>query len=50
MIVEVGRPGALDEILVAAHSQDADYRPVTSYPYESIQFLHILGAYPPDTA
>lgn len=50
VIVEVGRPGALDQILVAAHSQDADYRPVTSYPYESIRFLHILGAYPPDTA
>ena len=46
VIVEVGSPPTLGSILVAAHSQDADYRPLNSYNFQEIRFIHILGAYP----
>ena len=46
VIVQVGRAPTLDNILVAAHSYDADYRPLSSYTFQEIRFLHILGAYP----
>ena len=46
IIVEVGDPPALDNILVAAHSINADFRPLNSYEFQEIRFLHILGAYP----
>lgn len=32
------------EILVAAHSYDAYMRPISSYEYKNIRFLHIVGA------
>ena len=48
VIVEVGDPPALDNILVAAHSEDADYRPLSTYPFQAIRFIHILGAYLPE--
>ena len=45
VIVEVGNPPALDNILVAAHSNDADNRPLSTYEdVEEFRFLHILGA------
>ena len=44
VIVEVGSPPSLDNILVAAHSQDSDYRPLSTYVYQEIRFIHILGA------
>ena len=47
IIVETGNPVSLDTILVAAHSQDADYRPINTYQYEAIRFIHILGAWMP---
>ena len=47
IIVETGTPVSIDTILVAAHSQDADYRPVNTYQYEAIRFIHILGAWMP---
>lgn len=46
IIVEIGEPRSLDNILVAAHSFDADYRPLSSYQVSALRFLHILGAYP----
>jgi hypothetical protein len=46
IIVETGDPPALDNILVAAHSEDADYRPLDTYSYQEIRFIHILGAFP----
>ncbi|MCI8422286.1 MAG: amidase domain-containing protein [Lawsonibacter sp.] len=46
IIVEIGDPPTLGNILVAAHSQDADYRPLDTYHYQEIRFIHILGAYP----
>ena len=38
------------DILVAAHSYDADFRPLSTYFFEEIRYLHILGAYPPEFA
>lgn len=44
VIVEVGAPGDLDQILVAAHTFDIDNRPISSYTVYEVRFLHILGA------
>ena len=46
IIVEMGDPPTLANTLVAAHSQDVDYRPLNTYHYQSIRFIHILGAWP----
>ena len=45
IIVERKIPAVLDNILVAAHSDDADFRPLSSYQFQDIRFIHILGAY-----
>ena len=45
VIVSVGNPPRLDNILVAAHSNDADNRPLNTYEnVAELRFLHILGA------
>lgn len=46
VIVATGSPLTLDNILVAAHSYDADYRPLSSYLFDEIRFLHISGVHP----
>lgn len=44
VIVSVGTPPTLSNILVAAHSNDADNRPLDTYEnVEEMRFLHILG-------
>ena len=50
IIVEIGNPRSFDTILLAAHSNDADYRPLSSYNFQEVRFIHIFGAYPPDTS
>lgn len=45
IIVEMSQPFSLRTTLVAAHSNDADYRPLSSYDFKSIRFLHITGVY-----
>lgn len=45
IVVEIGYPPTLENILVAAHSYDADWRPLSSYTFQEIRFLHILGAW-----
>ena len=45
VIVAVGTPPTLDNILVAAHSEDHDYRPLSTYPIQELRFIHILGVY-----
>lgn len=46
VVVDVGYPPTLSNILVAAHSNDADDRPLNTYEnVEEIRFLHILGAF-----
>lgn len=44
VVVAIGK-GGTSEILLAAHSEDADNRPLNTYSYVSARFLHILGAY-----
>lgn len=47
IIVQMGDPPTLENTLIAAHSYDADYRPLSTYYFQEIRFIHILGAYPP---
>lgn len=47
VIVSVGNPASPENILVAAHSYDADNRPLSSYTVQGYRFIHILGGYPP---
>ncbi len=43
VIVHTGTPPALDNILVAAHTDDQDNYPITGYSWVDIRFIHILG-------
>jgi len=43
VIVAVGNPPTLENILVAAHSRDLDYKPLGTYNYRALRFLHIEG-------
>lgn len=45
IVVSVSEPCGPDNVLVAAHSYDADYRPLSSYDYVSIRYLHVYGVY-----
>lgn len=40
-----GGPQELEDILVAAHSYDADDRPLSTYDMKAIRFLHFLGTW-----
>lgn len=43
VITEVGSPPELSNILVAAHSYDAKNRPLDTYDFNKIRFIHIEG-------
>ncbi len=45
VVVAAGVPRSYDNILVAAHSYDADYRPLSTYEFKSVRFLHVFGVY-----
>lgn len=47
VIVATGEPPTRENILIAAHSFDTDYRPLNTYGHKYDRFLHILGYYPP---
>ena len=47
IVVSVGSPASAENILVAAHSYDADNRPLASYEYRQARFLHIIGTVRP---
>lgn len=47
IVVFTGRPAALDNVLIAAHSYDALDRPLSTYEYRDIRFLHITGVMRP---
>ncbi|MCM1149350.1 MAG: amidase domain-containing protein [Butyricicoccus sp.] len=47
VVVELGSPATLENTLVAAHTYDTDLRPLSTYSFREIRFLHILGAYRP---
>lgn len=48
VVVSVGRPGRYSDILVAAHSYDSDNRPLSTYSFQKIRFLHITGVRKPE--
>ncbi len=48
IVVSIGQPATPETTLLAAHSYDADYRPLSTYTYRGIRYLHILGANPPE--
>lgn len=47
VVVSVGMPATLDNVLVAAHSYDALDRPLSTYEFRDIRFLHITGTVRP---
>lgn len=48
IVVQMGNPPTLYNTLIAAHSYDADYRALSTYFFQEIRFLHILGARKPE--
>ena len=46
-VVSVGTPATPENVLIAAHSYDADYRPLSTYEYRAIRMLHIIGVFRP---
>ena len=49
IVVSVRYPFKPDDILLAAHSQDADFRPLSTYSYLEARYLHIIAAYTENT-
>ena len=47
VVVSVGAVPTLENVLVAAHSYDADNRPLSTYEFRDIRFLHITGTVRP---
>ena len=47
VVVASGAPFTPESILLAAHSDDADNRPLSTYAYRAVRFLHIEGVIPP---
>lgn len=43
VVVQTGYPGDLNQILVAAHSDDQDYYPLTQYSWVKFRCIHIVG-------
>ncbi|MDP4180069.1 MAG: amidase domain-containing protein [Bacillota bacterium] len=43
VIVQIKHPVSYNNILVAAHTDDQDYYPLTGYEWVDIRFIHILG-------
>ena len=43
VIVQTGSIPQIDNILIAAHTENRDYYPLTEYNWKNIRFLHILG-------
>ena len=41
IVVKAGERSS--DLLLAAHTDDADYRPLDTYPYALVRFLHIFG-------
>ena len=49
VVVSVGFPPRANNILVAAHSNDVDNRPLDTYEHVAeMRYLHILGAIAPE--
>lgn len=49
VVVQADHAQSPEEVLIAAHSYDADYRPLSSYGYEELRCLHIQGVRWPES-
>lgn len=47
VVVSVGSPATPENVLLAAHSYDADDRPLATYEYQKVRYLHINGVMRP---
>lgn len=47
VVVAVGQPASPEMILLAAHSYDADFRPLSTYEYRVLRPIHITGTIRP---
>ena len=47
VVVATGYPISPDNVLLAAHSYDADNRPLSTYEYQKIRMIHITGTIRP---
>lgn len=45
VIVSIRHPASPETILVVAHTDDSDLRPLSSYTVQRIRYLHITGYY-----
>lgn len=43
IIVQIGSPPTLENTLIATHSIDSDYRPLSTYNFTKMRFIHIEG-------
>ena len=43
LVVEVGTPATYDNVLIATHTFDVDYNPLSNYDFEVAHYLHIEG-------
>ena len=43
VVEEIGPGNGAGQLLLAAHSQNAHLRPLFTYPYRQVRYLHILG-------
>lgn len=43
IVVSVGWPITPENVLLAAHTYDADNRPLSTYTWQNIRFVHIIG-------
>lgn len=43
VVVRVGNPVSINNILIAAHSYDRDNYNITNYIWKKIRFIHIIG-------
>lgn len=47
VVVSTGFPATPETVLLAAHSYDADNRPLSTYDYQKVRYLHITGTIRP---
>lgn len=45
VVAVIKNPVTPASILIAAHSYDADNRPLNTYPYKKLRFLHFIGVW-----
>ncbi|MCI2058851.1 MAG: amidase domain-containing protein [Oscillibacter sp.] len=47
IVVRADRAQTPSQVLLAAHSQDADNRPLSTYRYQAVRYLHVEGVVEP---